>query len=69
MSTLVKLHADCADRHDKESTNPNRYTVRAKFCFCKNSRRMIIRGAGLVDTPRCVHQETSSVLLYAGHAL
>ncbi len=26
----------------KESTDPNRYTAKAKFCFCKNNKRMII---------------------------
>jgi len=26
----------------EESTNPNRYTAKAKFCFCKNNKRMII---------------------------
>jgi hypothetical protein len=26
----------------EESTDPNRYTAKAKFCFCKNNKRMII---------------------------
>ena len=26
----------------EESTDPNRYTSKAKFCFCKNNKRMII---------------------------
>jgi hypothetical protein len=26
----------------KESTDPNRYTAKAKFCFCKNNKRRII---------------------------
>jgi hypothetical protein len=29
-------------RECKESTDPNRYTAKAKFCFCKNNKRMII---------------------------
>ena len=32
----------CRPRSGKESTDPNRYTARAKFCFCKNNKRMII---------------------------
>ena len=27
----------------EESTDPNRYTAKAKFCFCKNNKRMIIK--------------------------
>ena len=27
----------------EESTDPNRYTAKAKFCFCKNNKRIIIR--------------------------
>jgi len=26
----------------EESTDPNRYTAKAKFCFCKNNKRTII---------------------------
>ena len=26
----------------EESTDPNRYTAKAKFCFCKNNKRIII---------------------------
>jgi hypothetical protein len=29
-----------------ESTDPNRYTAQAKFCFCKNNKRMIIISIG-----------------------
>jgi hypothetical protein len=29
----------------KESTDPNRYTAKAKFCFCKNNKRTIIIGS------------------------
>ena len=30
----------------EESTDPNRYTAKAKFCFCKNNKRMIIIAGG-----------------------
>ena len=36
----------------EESTYPNRYTAKAKFCFCKNNKRMII--SVLIVVGRCL---------------
>ena len=35
----------------EESTDPNRYTAKAKFCFCKNNKRMIIISVGARKLP------------------
>jgi hypothetical protein len=39
----------------EESTDPNRYTAKAKFCFCKNNKRMII--IELIEEPQ--HHEAA----------
>ena len=38
--------------YTEESTDPNRYTSKAKFCFCKDNKRMIIMSVDLLHIPR-----------------